>query len=79
MHKRCKLIALVVVICMMITMMPAISMDEYKASEKVGSELLELMNVTYDDLTTGNYVDSGEIYSCIIWLQDVEIEEAVEA
>ncbi|MBQ8627795.1 MAG: S8 family serine peptidase [Agathobacter sp.] len=79
MHKRCKLIALVVVICMLATMLPAVSMEKYEASEKVGSELLELMNVTYDDLTTGNYVDSGETYSCIIWLQDVEIEEAVEA
>ncbi|MBQ8625393.1 MAG: hypothetical protein IJ419_04380, partial [Agathobacter sp.] len=74
-----KLVAILVVICMLATMFPSVPITEYEASEKIGSELLELMNVTYDDLTSGNFVDSGETYSCIIWIEDVEIEEAVEA
>ena len=74
-----KWVAILVAICMFATMLPTVPITEYKASEKVGSELLELMNVTYDDLTSGNFVDSGETYSCIIWIEDVEIEEAVEA
>ena len=79
MGKGCKFVVLVVVICMLVTLLPAVSGEEYEASEKVGSELLELMEVTYDDLISGNFVDSGETYSCIIWIQDVEIEKAVEA
>lgn len=79
MRKKCKLVAVLVVICMVATLLPFIPMEEYEASEKVSSELLTLMDVTYEDLTEGNFVDSGEKYSCIIWIQDVEIEEAVEA
>ena len=79
MGKKCKLVALMVVICMVTTLLPVVPVEDYEASEKVSSELLELLDVTYEDLSVGNYVDSGEKYSCIIWIQDVEVEEAVEA
>ncbi|MBO5097462.1 MAG: S8 family serine peptidase [Agathobacter sp.] len=79
MRKRCKLVALLVVICMVATLLPIVPAEEYEASEKVSAELLELLDVTYEDLTAGNYIDSGETYSCIIWIQDVDVEEAVEA
>lgn len=79
MGKKCKLVALMVVICMVTTLLPVVPVEDYEASEKVSSELLELLDVTYEDLSAGNYVDSGERYSCIIWIQDVEVEEAVEA
>ncbi|MBQ8626553.1 MAG: S8 family serine peptidase [Agathobacter sp.] len=79
MGRKRKLVAILVVICMFATMLPSVPITEYEASEKVGSELMELMNITYEDLTSGNYLDSGETYSCIIWIEDVEIEEAVEA
>ena len=79
MDKKKRVITVLLVICLAVTMMPMNQVEEYKASEKVGSELLEVLGVTYEELTTGEFVDAGEAYSCIIWLQDVEIEEAVEA
>lgn len=79
MGKKRSVIALLLAICLAVTIMPLCKAEEYEASEKVGLELLELLEVTYEELTTGDFVDSGETYSCIIWLQDVEIEEAVEA
>ena len=79
MGKKRKLVVLLIVICIMTTMLPSTSLEEYEASEKVGSELLGMLDVSYEELRSGDFVDSGEKYSCIIWIEDVEIEEAVEA
>ena len=79
MGKKTRCVAMLVALCMMVTVLPSVSVEEYEASEKVGSELLELMGVSYENLVSGNFVDSGETYSCIIWIEDVEIEEAIEA
>ena len=79
MGKKCKFLALLLAICMLATMIPTIPMEKYEASEKVSSELLEVMNISYEDLVSGSFDDDGETYSCIIWIQDVEIEEVVEA
>lgn len=46
-----KLVAVLVVVCTLATMLSSISMEEYEASEKVSSELLEVLGVTYDELT----------------------------
>ncbi|MBO5096881.1 MAG: S8/S53 family peptidase [Agathobacter sp.] len=78
MGKKKHVIAMLLAICLALSMMPLNQVEEYDASEKVGSELLELLGVTYEELIMGDFLDSGETYSCIIWLQDVEIEEAVE-
>ena len=79
MGKKTRIIAMLVVLCMLATMIPVVPTEEYEASEKVGPELLEMIGITYEELISGNFVDSGEIYSCVIWLHDVKIEEAVEA
>lgn len=79
MRPRRIIVAMLMVISILVTMLPTASREEYEASEKVGSDLLKLMNVTYEDLTSGNFEDTGDVYSCIIWISDVEIEKAVEA
>ena len=79
MGKKIRMIALLVVICMVATLLPIGSLEKYEASEKVDAKFLELLGVTYEELISGDFTDSGETYSCIIWLQDVEIENAVEA
>lgn len=78
-YKRMRLVAMLIVMCMLITLLPAGKAERYEASEKVGAELLELLDITYEDLASSNFVDDGETYPCIIWIQEVEIEEAVKA
>ena len=54
------------------------NLEKFQAEEKVGLELLETLGVTYTELIDGRFEDSGETYSCIVWLYDVKIEEAVK-
>ena len=79
MGRKRSVIALLLAICLVVAIVPLNQVEKYEASEKVGSELLELLGVTYEELIEGNFVDSGETFSCIIWLQDINIKEAVEA
>lgn len=79
MGKMKKVIGMILVICLTLTMIPMIQAEKYEAAEKVGSELLDVLGVTYEELLAGNFVDMGESYSCMIWLYDVDVEEAVEA
>ncbi len=79
MGKKIKLVASLVVFCMLLSMLPVTPVEEYDASEKIGEDLLEQMGISYEELASGDYVDSGETYSCIIWLNDAELEEAVDA
>ena len=73
-----KIIAILLTLCMISVMLPVTFVEEYEATEKVRTELLEILGVTYEELKTGTFVDDGKEYSCIIWLHDVNVEEAVE-
>ena len=55
MGKKRSVIALLLAICLAVTIMPLCKAEEYEASEKVGLELLELLEVTYEELTTGDF------------------------
>ena len=48
-------------------------------SQKVSDELLEVLNISYSDLVAGDFTDNGDVYSCIIWINDIDKEEAVKA
>ena len=78
-YKRMRLVAMLIVMCMLVTILPMGTPEKYEASEKAGEDLLEVLDITYEDLVAGNFVDDGETYSCIFWLLDVVLEEAVEA
>lgn len=79
MTKKRKFVALLLVMCSIITLSPTFPLDEYEASEKVGTDLLDVLKVSYEELISGNFTDTGETYSCIIWIEDVHLEQAVEA
>ncbi len=53
--------------------------DVENSSPKVSDELLEIMEISYDDLLADNYTDNGMSYSCIIWIEDIDMESAVIA
>lgn len=74
-----KIVALLIVVCLVVTIFPTVSLEKYVALEKVGEELLEVFGVSYDELLSGAYEENGERYSCIIWLKDVDVTEAVVA
>ena len=46
---------------------------------KLSSELLDVMDITYEQLLSGDFEDSGDSYSCIIWIKDIDMTVAVEA
>ena len=77
MYKR-RLVAVLLVGCILATQLPLNFVEEYEASDKVGTVLLNLLKVTYEELVSGDFIDSGGEYSCIIWVADVEIEKAVK-
>lgn len=37
------------------------------------------MGITYEELLSGDYEDSGNTYPCIIWTEDIDMEQAVRA
>lgn len=46
--------------------------------KKLSDELLAVLDISYDEIISHNYSDNGEVYSCIIWINDIEMEEAVK-
>ena len=45
---------------------------------KVGDSLLERFSITREAFATGEYEDSGEIVSCILWYDDIDMEDAIK-
>lgn len=45
---------------------------------KTDASLLEIIEVSYEDLISGNFQESGELYSCIIWIEDIDMEIAAK-
>lgn len=77
-----KLVSVALVMVMLLTMLPASAsgLNESDIQDQVISdELLKVMGVTYKELLSGDYEDSGDTYSCIIWIEDIDMEQAVRA
>lgn len=74
-----KIISVILVLGMLASTMLTIDASEYEEGVKISTELLEELDVAYEDLLSGNFEDTGEIYSCVIWIEDVDLETAVEA
>ncbi len=77
-----RLVSVALVMVMLLTMLPT-SASELNGSgiqnQIVSDELLGVMGVNYEELVSGDYEDSGETYSCIIWIEDIDMEQAVRA
>ena len=52
---------------------------ESSATQIISDELLQTIGITKEDLMSGNFVDNGERYPCIIWIEDIDAEIAVKA
>lgn len=65
--------------CLSVMLIPYVQNEKYEAKEKIGEELLGKIGVSYDELQKGEFEDSGEKFSCIVWIQDICVGEAVEA
>ena len=79
-HRK-KLVSVILVMSLILTMIPTIAsaQSESEQPQIVSDELLKVMDVTYEELLSGNYKDSGDTYSCIIWIKDIDMEQAVRA
>lgn len=52
---------------------------EIAENRKVSDELLDKLEVTASDFQSGNYPVSGDKISCIIWIDDIDMEVPVKA
>lgn len=77
-----RLVSVALVMVMLLTMLPT-SASELNGldiqNQIVSDELLGVMGVNYEELVSGDYEDSGDTYSCIIWIEDIDMERAVRA
>lgn len=52
--------------------------SEEEENNKVTDELLEVIGVSYENILSNDYEDTGDTYSCIIWTQDIDMTLAVK-
>lgn len=72
--------SILLIIVMIITSTHVIYADEEMEFDcKVDEELLNKIGVTYKELIEGDFKESDDQFSCVIWLTDVDLTEAIEA
>ena len=70
-NKAKRIVALIVIFVMILSVFSPIQSSlaaEETENMKVDDALLEVIGITYDDLVAGDYQESNEMYSCIIWM-----------
>lgn len=71
--------ALLIFVLAFVSVIPTFASDDVVAPQKVSDELLGKIGVSNEALFSGDFEDNGDSYSCIIWIEDIDIEEAVTA
>ena len=60
-----------------VTPIRAEGQNELRHRCQLGGELKEILGCNEEMLLSGNYNPSDELYSCVIWLFDIDYEEPI--
>lgn len=51
---------------------------EHTINLKIDMDFIESLGVSYEDLISHNFEESNTLYPCVIWISDINLEEAVQ-